>query len=72
MKQFLQKSMVTRLLTILIAFFMITSIDVIAQTTHSVSSTDNLLRMLRWEIFLLKHVLSQATMEQRHSRTAVI
>lgn len=40
MKQFLQKSMVTRLLTILIAFFMITSIDVIAQTTHSVSSTD--------------------------------
>ena len=32
--------MVTRLLTILIAFFMITSIDVIAQTTHSVSSTD--------------------------------
>lgn len=40
MKQFLQKSMATRLLTILIAFFMITSIDVIAQTTHSVSSTD--------------------------------
>lgn len=32
--------MVTRLVTILIAFFMITSIDVIAQTTHSVSSTD--------------------------------
>ena len=32
--------MATRLLTILIAFFMITSIDVIAQTTHSVSSTD--------------------------------
>lgn len=41
MKQFLLKSMVTRLMGLVITFFMIASMDGIAQTTHSVGSTDD-------------------------------
>ena len=40
MKQFLQKSMATRLVGLVVAFFMVVSLEGKAQTTHHVSSTD--------------------------------
>lgn len=41
MKQFLLKSLVARLMGLVITFFMIASMDGIAQTTHSVGSTND-------------------------------
>lgn len=41
MKQFLLKGMAIRLLALLVAFFMIASMDGMAQTTHSVASTSD-------------------------------
>ena len=40
MKQFLQKSMATRLISLVVALFMVASLEGTAQTPHSVSSTD--------------------------------
>lgn len=40
MKQVLQKSMVTRLIGLVVAFFMVVSLEGRAQATHNVSSTD--------------------------------